>query len=292
MASIKAFPEDYGLKVRTHPGVLQITALNKMRTAKVIEVSWGGRLIETYQLSMDNGIRNKNLVTTIDFINSLGGFVQKDSHYIWRNISAERVCDFFQNFELPKSLAKVNLELIVKYVKQLVNKGELNSWSVALLSKSDSQVKFGFTNDINVGCWNRKPSEESNASTFFIRNNHIVGNQKDEFVDLNEQILEKAKERTIIFASEKGKVWDKDYPSPKIVREEFRPTSTPLLMIYPLNPKYVNESDNSGKPFVGFAISFPHTNSGVAVSYAVNQIGDFADTEEYFEENNDNEYDE
>jgi len=45
-------PDNYALRVRTHPGCLQITALNKMRYTRQIEVSWAGRLIETYQLPM------------------------------------------------------------------------------------------------------------------------------------------------------------------------------------------------------------------------------------------------
>jgi hypothetical protein len=41
---------------------------------------------------------------------------------------------------------------------------------------------------------------------------------------------------------------------------------------------------------MSFAISFPHTNTGVAVSYSVNQVNDFADTEDIFESENDNVY--
>jgi hypothetical protein len=290
MSSIKSTPEDYGLKVRKHPGVLQITALNKMRTAKEIQVSWGGRLVETYQLPMDKGLKNRNLVSTTNFIHSLGTFEPKDNHFLWRNVSSDNICNFFQNFVLPKSLVKVNLELIVDYIEELVKIGELNSWSVALLSKADTDVKYDFGNGIEIGCWNRKPSDDTDSSTFFIRKNHIVGNQKDEFVDLDKNILEQALMRTKEFAAENNKEWKKDYPSPKIVREEFREKTKPLLMIYPLNSKYANESDDSGKPFIGFAISFPRTDSGVAVSYAVNQIGDFAETEEYFENENDNDY--
>ena len=41
---------------------------------------------------------------------------------------------------------------------------------------------------------------------------------------------------------------------------------------------------------MSFAISFPHTNTGVAISYSVNQLTDFADTEDIFEQENDNVY--
>ncbi len=41
-------PEQYALKVRTHPGVLQISASNKLRSAVTVEISWSGRLVESY----------------------------------------------------------------------------------------------------------------------------------------------------------------------------------------------------------------------------------------------------
>lgn len=93
-----------------------------------------------------------------------------------------------------------------------------------------------------------------------------------------------------------GEEWDKDYPSPELVRKEYRPKQTPLLIIYPLNPVCSNvkgaqiEYKAEDEPFIGLAISFPGSNTDHAVSYVVNQVGDFAETEEMFDENNDNIY--
>lgn len=44
-------PEQYALRVRTHPGVLQISATNKIRSAVNVNISWSGVLVETYKLS-------------------------------------------------------------------------------------------------------------------------------------------------------------------------------------------------------------------------------------------------
>ena len=43
-------PEKYALKVRSHPGVLQITASNKMLATTDIQITWSGRLVESYEL--------------------------------------------------------------------------------------------------------------------------------------------------------------------------------------------------------------------------------------------------
>ena len=76
------------------------------------------------------------------------------------------------------------------------------------------------------------------------------------------------------------------------MREEYRDVKNPLLIIYPLKPKegYVMSNEDGNEPYVSFAISFPHTNTGVAVSYSVNRLNDFADTEDIFELENDNVY--
>lgn len=57
-------PENYALKVRTHPGQLQITSISKMRHTKNIQVSWAGRLVETYQLLRDQASKRNNLAAT------------------------------------------------------------------------------------------------------------------------------------------------------------------------------------------------------------------------------------
>ena len=120
-------PEQYALKVRQHDGVLQITAINKMRNTRQIEVSWAGKLRETYQLPMDRGLKQRNLVATQELINSLGTPENQKGNYLWKNVSPEDICAYFSAFNVAKSLKKVNLELICNYIRNLVQQGELTS---------------------------------------------------------------------------------------------------------------------------------------------------------------------
>lgn len=295
-------PENYSLKVRTHPGALQITSVSKMRYAKNIEVSWAGRLIETYQLPMDKGKKHSNLIATDELISSLGSYETKGdgNDYLWRNVSSDNICDYLSKFKVGDSLKKVNLDLICAYIQNLVKENELTSWQVALMSKaSASKATYTFSNGVRVGCFDRNRAKDTNWSTYYIRKNHIVGNQKDEFIDLDDILLSKALKRT----HEKKKTWDRNYPAPDIVRQEFRPKTNPLLIIYPLNPECANIMDQQGnvvpgtityessdEPFIGFAVSFPRSDTGYAISYAVNQVAEFAETEDSFEQGNDNTY--
>ncbi len=298
-------PNDYALKVRTHPGVLQITAVNKMYNSKTVQVSWAGRLIETYQLSMAKSTKRSNLIVTDNFISSLGEAERKGNNYLWRNVLPQDICDYFSNFKLPADLKKVNLDLICEYIRKLSNQGELTSWRVALLSKDDHSSNHTFSNGMKVGCWTRNRSKDTNdLNTYFIRKNHIVGNQKEEFIDIDEETIERALQVTIERKREKEEEWTHDYPSPELVRKEFRSKTNPLLLIYPLNPEGANVKDNNGniiygtevytaqdEPFIGFAISFPRTDTGEAVSYQVNTIADIASTEDTFDNDNDVDYD-
>ena len=303
LASINGTPEDYALKVRNSPGQLQITSISKMRYTKQIEVSWAGRLIETYQLPMDKGIKKKNLIATDSFISAFGTPEQKGTNYLWRNVSPDDICDYFSKFKVADNLKKVDLDMISTYIQDLVREGELTSWRVVLMNKKDSaEATHTFSNGLKVGCFDRNRADDTNWTTYYIRKNHIVGNPKDEFIDLDNELLGTALERT----RQVKKNWEeKNYPAPEIVRQEFRPRTNPLLLIYPLNPECANVKDKQGnivagtvayrktdEPFIGFVISFPGSEKQYAISYTTNQIAEFKETEDLFDSENDNVYDE
>ena len=117
----------------------------------------------------------------------------------------------------------------------------------------------------------------------------------DEFIDIDPTTLATA--LAVTKERKKDKEWNKSYPAPDIVRQEFRSKQTPLLIIYPLNPKCSNVLDKVGnviegtvqynasdEPFIGLAISFPSSETNHAISYVVNQVGDFVETEDMFDD--------
>ncbi len=284
-------PEDYALKVRNHPGVLQITSLAKMRYVNKVEVSWAGRLVETYQLLQDVGSVRSNFKAVDDFIFGLNDPERCGSNYLWRNVPVDNVLDFFSVFRLPSSMVKVNLRAITDYIKEVNAFGELTQWNVVLMDKPTGEIPGKFDgylkNGIGLNYFKRKPSDDSREH-YLLRKNHILGSPRDEFIDLDDDLIEKALEETRRLKNNESL----DCPSPKLVREKYRDVKHALLILYPLKKSdtYVTNLENDKNPFMSFAISFPHTDSGVAVSYTVNQIADFADSEEIFETENDNSY--
>lgn len=296
-------PENYALKVRTHPGQLQITSISKMRHTRNIQVSWAGRLVETYQLLQNSISKRNNLAVTDSLLSELGTPDIIKSDYLWTGVSSDIICDYLSRFQLPESLTKVNLDLICDYIRELNEVGELISWNIALMSKNVDQntCVHTFSNGVQVGCFIRRQAKDAqNSKTYYIRKNHIVGNPTDEFIDLPADMLSDALDETRDRKFKAGEEWKHDYPSPQLVRQEFRSKQTPLLMIYPLNPAFSNVSGltdtttdtKNDEPFIGFAIAFPHSDTNKAVSYVANQVTDFAITEENFDNTNDNTYDE
>ena len=296
-------PENYALKVRTHPGQLQITSISKMRHTRNIQVSWAGRLVETYQLLQNSISKRNNLAVTDSLLSELGTPDRIKSDYLWTGVSSDIICDYLSRFQLPESLTKVNLDLICDYIRELNEVGELISWNIALMSKNvdKNTCVHTFSNGVQVGCFIRRQAKDAqNSKTYYIRKNHIVGNPTDEFIDLPANMLSDALDETRDRKFKAGEEWKHDYPSPQLVRQEFRSKQTPLLMIYPLNPAFSNvpgltdttTDTKNDEPFIGFAIAFPHSDTNKAVSYVANQVTDFAITEENFDNTNDNTYDE
>lgn len=308
LAESHSTPDQFALRVRTHPGNLQITSVNKMRYATDLELSWASRLIETYQLPMDKTKKHKNFMATEDFLDSLGCKHEPISwhkdNYLWRDISPDIVCEYLSRFHVAPSLKTIDMGLICEYIHKLNTFGELTSWNVVLMNKANDAhslahfKKYG----VNVGCYDRTRSEEGNEDSYYFKKSHISGSRQDEFIDLDKNLLDEALIRTIEKKKRDNKKWNFPYPSPAIVREEFRPATTPLLIIYPINPVCANPRNKQGEiteeifkptdePFVGVLISFPNSSSHQYVKYKANMVPDFMETEDSFDNENDNEDD-
>lgn len=285
-------PEQYALKVRTHPGVLQISASNKIRRAVNVDVSWAGRLVESYQLQKNPLVVKSNLNATVDFLSSLDDtFISNKNNYLWKNVSPKLIRPLFQKFKVPDSLVRVDPCNLLQFIDVQTANGELTNWRVALMSKADTNERFPLDkngNIVDIGYWFRLDAKErTDSTTFFIRKNHIIS-PKDEFVDLEPEQNRAALERTIAFHLHNNKEYKNDYPKGEIVRNEFRDPKNPLLLIYFLDPKGAGLPKGSD-PLVGFAISFPGSRFNSPVRYAIHRqlLALFNIDDEIENENND-----
>ncbi len=285
-------PEQYALRVRTHPGVLQISASNKIRRAEEVRISWSGRLIESYELSKNSATIQSNLSNTIEFINSLGtGFVRNANYFLWNNISIERIKQFLNGFEVYDSLKSAAPQNLSKFIDFKYRNNELQLWNVGIITKQQG-TSFQVNDAVNVNLIERTQAGDGKSTDqlYYIRKSHIIS-PDDEFIDLTNDERARAREAsTRIWREKKGLTeGEPTRLNGEWVRNEIRKPDKVLLLLYFLNPIGAELPEGSN-PIVGFAVSFPGTDRDDAVTYAVHsQLLQNFDTEEIFEPNEEDE---
>ena len=107
MGASNATPEDFGLKVRSHPDTLVVTARNKMGTGAPVVVSIGlaSRLIETHALRRDaeeSGnqpeFRAKARQSAQSERVPIGDAVKDDFGFLLRGVPVAPILDFLTEF--------------------------------------------------------------------------------------------------------------------------------------------------------------------------------------------------
>lgn len=164
MVEMRRTPEDYGLRVRTHPGGMIVTALNKMSHGTKQRCSWEGVLVQTGRLYYDADRTSRNFDRSQAFIKGLGsGSREKDlSPMVWNGIGAAAVASFVGSLEFPPESARASGPQLAQYIRKQAVKppSELTNWTVALLS-SQSAARQRRIADVNVGLIQRSPEKLS-----------------------------------------------------------------------------------------------------------------------------------
>lgn len=267
-------PEKYALKVRTHPGVLQISASNKIRRATTVTVSWAGRLVESYELQKNEDVISSNLQATVAFLNQLNGRpeIRKDN-YLWFDVNVDTIKSLLHGFRLSENLKRADPTNLIRFINLQVANNELTEWRVAVMSKKKADLRYPIRkgeDELDIGLFNRRQDERnSSIDNYYIKRSHIIS-PGDEVIDLSDEERNAAWARTIEHWKQRGKEGEPSYISGEIVRNEIRDTRKPLLLIYFLNPEEAGlEYENN--PIVGYAISFPTSRFNATVSYAVHE---------------------
>jgi hypothetical protein len=288
-------PEQYALKVRTHPGVLQISATNKMRSATTVQISWAGRLVESYEFKKDISVIDNNFTNTQKFISSLPKYSEPrpGNAFLWYDLPAEQVINFFEGIQSVENLKKAEPRKLIQFISAQLRNGELTDWRIGLMSKpnakNNSQFHINGT-DVLIGQWKRTEDDKNfNEQIYYLRKSHLIS-PSDEFIDFTDAEKARAMELTDLHRKKEGEAM---YPNGQVVRNELRDPRKPLLLIYLLDPEESLEKKlpRGTNPFVGYAISFPKSNFNAPVSYAVNEelLDRFDVVEEDFEDYGDDE---
>ncbi len=261
-------PDQFAIRVRTHPGVLQISASNKIRRAVEVRVSWSGRLVESYELSKNPEIIQRNFDAAESLISSLGvhNLAGRNFH-LWNAVPLTAIKDFLRRFETYDSLKSAAPSNLLRFIELNDRYNELNNWAVGIISKERRPKTYSVAGN-DIGLIRRTQDDKSNEDIYYIRRSHIISPQ-DEFIDLSPAEYQQAITRTEEIWTASGKEGRPSYPSGEVVRNNIRKPNRPLLLIYCLDPE--GAGINNPLPIIGYAISFPANDRDDAVSFAVHE---------------------
>lgn len=297
MARRKLTPKDYGLKVMAHPDGLMITGAAKMRYGTTVNLSYAGSISET--VVFDPSQVGRNLETTEEFVRRISGSCksskktgsaeQDEQTQVWSEVPVDDILAFLAKIKVPQyGPQKARPELLSEFIELHVPRGELTSWTVALISNTvtDQKKRIG---GFEVGLIKRNLLQDNeDGSGFTIRR---LCSPADEEIGLtDEQVAEALKRTREGFTNDAGRsrYREKDRDAESIVRpsgaalRSVRPGKEGLLLIYPMRLTTTKSGDD-GKPVeiphhgvtspvIGFALSFPGELSAGGVDYVVNNV--------------------
>lgn len=279
MADMNATPESYGLKVRTHPDGMLVTAINKMRNSEKRTVTYSGMLVQVTRFFKDNLCNQNNINYADTWLKSLGTPSKMPStstrnNYIWEKVSADTIIEFIQNIYIHPSCFTASPKVVSKYIQNQLEEGELIDWTVALVSTltGEADVVAG----LPVGLpWRSDDSQNrgSQNDCIYIISNNLIS-EFDQDVDLTDEEKKLALKLTLNNWKPSGR--SPSLPtkaSPKQVRNA-RNKNKALLLIYVF--KSGIEEGGVRKPYegkyLGYAISFPRSDTARPVKYVVDEV--------------------
>lgn len=263
-------PKEYGLKVRTHPEGLSITASNKIRSGKTMQVTFSGQLSQTTVFHKDGEIQKRNFELTDAWLKKLGEpEISQKKSLLWHGIEAHEVKRFLKDFETHPLCQKADPDLLVKYIDKLNEYGELRQWTVMLVS-STTAINHRQLAGKTIGFVQRTASADK-SGIYMLKKANILS-PADQSVDLTNHERKRALEMTV-------KAWEANKSraktEPKAASGPFirnaRSRDKGLLLLYPLDPKDIKKENDAASvyPFMGFAVSFPRGSRDEVVEYKV-----------------------
>jgi hypothetical protein len=273
MSILKLTPKEFGLKIRSHPGRLAVTSAGKSRNKQKMSISYACRISET--ILFDPRHSETNLRALEGLIRGIGRKpdvpLDKTHGYQWKGVPANMIITFLAAYRTPDFFARfVDPRRIAAYIEKQNFNNELIEWDVVIISKGDGSSKIHETSSISVagyeiGCVIRNPTDQITDSR--IRIKRLVS-PSDEALDLSDDEKMKALEFVRADRDVKG-----DLPSGKAIRHT-RPKERGLFLVYLPTGKDGDSRTYGGKgqEIVGWAISFPESQTAQPIEYWVNSI--------------------
>lgn len=269
MAKAGMTPERYGLRVKTHPDGLHITASNKLRDAESVQISYSGSISETIGFSREPRRMEQNTRALESLVSRLGEPTREPAdaklpgNYVWSTTAGE-VIAFLEAIHTDPSAVKAQSAPLAAYIDDRERAGKLRGWTVVLVDRARPNATLkvpGLPREL--GLTEREDQSEEDRDRCTIKR---LLSPTDERLDLIEA------ERAAAGEGARGPDGKLVTPSGRRYREQ-RDPDRGLLLIYVVAPKSKDDDHltDSG-PFVGFGLSFPFDAGAKPVKYRVNEV--------------------
>jgi Z1 domain len=275
MRRLDMTPRDFGLKVRSHPDALLVTATNKMRRSNEIvrDISLDDQLLETSRLRSAPGTIRANADTVTRWLDALvrtRGAAQPSPSGVpsWTGVSAAEIADLLSAFETHPLNTDFQSDEIAKYLRT-GSQPILAEWDVALPGGSGSEDRIGGE---SVRHRIRKVVLKPDTGSILVNGaNARVGSPSDERDGLSKAVVDELQAR---------------YAGKTVPGMEYRHRrSRPLLLIHAIDPVIARtgatrgETDplpTGGATLFALGLSFPPFDDRdirQRVIYRVNLVG-------------------
>jgi len=270
MALLNKEPQEFGLKVLSHPGQLAITSAGKRRNAETIKLKYSGTISETVSFDPSFCAENQqHLCNFIANLESANGLPQKQRNYHWRDVDWSIVVEFLRNYRLHEGAVRTaDPRRWADFIEMQVPQNELTSWSVvvAFPASATRSIPLSGTKTKKINCSVRKGRVVNNSQISIGR----LLDPADEWLDLPEELV---KATWIKRRKDKGLHTDTSKMRPGPIVRELRPKERGMMLIYVIySDKEGVYGLESGDEAVGVGISFPESDTAIEVEYLANSV--------------------
>ena len=253
-----------------------VTAMNKMRRGETVRVHFSESLVSSLDIPHAAAAQNyrsfANLIARLDRDHKhtdgsptmASGVRGTSHHHRWEEVGSEAVLEFLRDYRASANVCFApdsgGTTRIAEYVRTMVAKGELGTWTVALVGTSRKERAAIPDTEYRI------VRRNLDADKLAVRKNQYtfqgVAMGQDEAIDLDEQEHADA----LAEAERSG-----DRRSRAAFYRLNRPATRGLLLLYPIIPVDPADKDlELEHPVIGVAVSFPKSDRDEGQEYVCN----------------------